>query len=233
MATAAIVGGDIIVILDQGWHMGLMATQTILIYHSRTVRLMTGETLLVSRMFGVTFGTTELGVKARITLHLLTLLIMTGEADRFDRDAAISNIDLQGVVGMMTTDALSYLVVGLCTGIMALRAEWNSVAPLRRVLKMTIQAGHRRQVLGTVGLDIEHVLLMTFDAIAVQNLVVGLRCIRGPDPAKYQEKRQNHDQQWIKFSRHIFPVPLFLSATVKQLIRSAPCTPDYYNIKRL
>lgn len=185
MATAAKVGGDIIVIFDQGRHVGLMATQAILICHSFTVRFMAGETFLVGCMFGVALSTSEFGVKARITFHLFALLVVAGDADRVNRGAAISNIDLQGVVGVVTTDAIFYYIVGLGFGIVAQGTERNGITPRRRVLKMTIQAGHRRQVLGTVGLNIAHLLLMTFDTIAVQNLVIGLRCIRSPDSAKY------------------------------------------------
>ena len=45
-------------------------------------------------MLGMTFGTSEFGVKARVTLHLLTLLVVTGKADRINCGAAISYIDL-------------------------------------------------------------------------------------------------------------------------------------------
>ena len=185
MTTAAKIGGDIIVIFDQGRHMGLMATQAILVCHSRTVGLMTGKTFLVSCMFGVALSASKFGVKARVTLHLFALLVVAGETDRIDCGAAISDIDLQGVMGIMAGNAFFYLVMGLGFGIMALGTEWNGVAPRRRVLQMTIKAGYRRQVLGAVGFNITHLLFMTFDTIAVQNFVVGLRCIRNTDPAKY------------------------------------------------
>jgi len=160
------------------------------------------KTLLGGCMLGMAFGASEFGVKARITLHLLTLLIVAGEADRIDGDAAIGDVDLHGVVGIVTIDALCHLVVGLGFGIMAHGTERYGVTSSRRVLKMAIQAGYRRQMLGAVGLDIKYLLFMTFDTIAVQNLVVGLRRIRSPRSAKHQDKCQYHDQQLSFFYSH-------------------------------
>jgi len=79
----------------------------------------------------------------------------------------------------MTTDTIFNLVMGLRVGGMALGAERDGVAPPRRVLKMTIQASYRRQMLGTVGLDITYLLLMAFNTIAVKYFIVGLRRICG------------------------------------------------------
>ena len=99
--------------------MGLVAAQAILVGHSLAVGLMALQALLEGCVFRMAFRTGEHRVLAWITLHLIALLLMAGEADRVGCGTAICDVYLQGIVGVVAVYAFFDFVVGFVSRVVA------------------------------------------------------------------------------------------------------------------
>ena len=69
------------------------------------MRFVAIKTRLENAMLRVTFSTGQGGMLAGVGVHFITLLTVTGQADRIDFFAAAADVHLQGIMGMVTAGA--------------------------------------------------------------------------------------------------------------------------------
>lgn len=166
MAAAAQGRRQVVGILHDQRHMGLVAAQAVLIGHvarMRSVTLIAGCSLAMSQ---VTFLAIKLSMHAGIGFHFLPRSGVTGQADRLHR-SDLRKIHGHRVMGVVAGLAVFQRVMGLFSPIMAHAAFRDGVGTHGGMLQVAVLTGYRRLMLPSLGINIPDGLHVTLDTILV------------------------------------------------------------------
>jgi len=160
---------------DSRRHMRLVAGTAVRLRHLRGMWLMTLNTF---GNYSVTLGmaevTSQQSVLAGVGIKLRLLRIVAGQAGR---GQLTRKGNLEGLVRVMTTDAVGQSIVG--SPFMTHAAFGDIVLHLGRMTDVAILAGDRSFVLRPQSRDVRRFAVMTLDAVGIGQQHLFCHCIPG------------------------------------------------------
>lgn len=171
VAGPAVLGLDIIGILDVARAMRLVAAQAVLVDHGIGMGLVAFQAFFDLLMLGgVAEGAILGAVLAGEVLELVSLLWMAGLAANAHRRHVVDRDIARGVRVTMAGQAVREFEVLTAVGRVAHGALRDGLGAERQMLKVTVTAGDRGLVLSTVALNVGGLAIVAFYAVRVLQL---------------------------------------------------------------